>query len=158
VLFGIISQIIQLVTSIMNRAQTTDFAGDPWNGRTLEWATSSPPPEYNFALVPTVHSRDAFQAAKEAGQPHQWPDRYEAIEMPKNSMTGVFLGGMAFVSGFAVVWHIWWLAAAGLLGIVGIVIARSFVTDTTRLISADEVAANEARWKAAVLAEAAAGR
>ncbi|MGV3491991.1 MAG: cbb3-type cytochrome c oxidase subunit I [Devosia sp.] len=152
ILIGIICQGIQLVVSIRNRKTTTTFAGDPWNGQTLEWSTSSPPPEYNFAIVPTVTARDAFLTAKEAGTPYVWPERYEAIEVPRNSMTGLALGASAFVLGFAVVWHIWWLAALGLLAIIGTVIARSFATNTTRTISADEVAAVEGRWKQAVLA------
>ncbi|MEI9900611.1 MAG: cbb3-type cytochrome c oxidase subunit I [Hyphomicrobium sp.] len=140
ILCGIICQAIQLVVSIRERASTTDFAGDPWDGQTLEWATSSPPPEYNFAVPPLVHSRDAFRVAKESGQPYEWPTHYEPIEIPRNSMTGVVLGAAGFVTGFAIVWHIWWLAAIGLLAIVGTVIARSFAVDTTRIISASEVA------------------
>jgi len=154
---GIVSQIIQLVVSVRNRAQTMDFAGDPWNGRTLEWATSSPPPEYNFAVLPKIQGQDAFQAAKEAGRAYAWPQRYEPIEMPRNSMTGIVLGATAFVLGFAVVWHIWWLAAFGLAGIVGTVIARSFATGTTRIIAAEEVAQIEARWKAAIVAKGGTG-
>jgi len=149
---GIVSQIIQLVVSVRARAATMDFAGDPWNAPTLEWATSSPPPEYNFAVQPQVRSLDAFHVAKEAGQPYTWPARYKPIEMPRNSMTGIALGAMAFVLGFAVVWHIWWLAAFCLLGVIGTIIARSFATDTTRVIPAAEIAAIEARWKASVLA------
>lgn len=152
VLAGIVSQIVQLVVSIRDRTRTMNFAGDPWNAPTLEWATSSPPPEYNFAIQPQVQSLDAFRVAKEAGQPHAWPERYEPIEMPRNSMTGVILGATAFVLGFATVWHIWWLAAFGLLGIVGTIVARSFATDTTHIIPAEEVAAIQARWKTAVLA------
>jgi cytochrome o ubiquinol oxidase subunit 1 len=152
VLCGIISQIVQVTVSIRDRACTTDFAGDPWNAPTLEWATSSPPPEYNFAVQPEVHSLDAFRAAKEAGRPYPWPERYEPIEMPRNSMTGIALGAASFVLGFAAVWHIWWLAVLGLLAVVGTVVARSFATDTTRIISAEDVAATEARWKTAVLA------
>jgi cytochrome o ubiquinol oxidase subunit 1 len=152
VLAGITCQGIQLAVSIRDREKTRDFAGDPWGGQTLEWSTSSPPPEYNFATLPQVRSLDAFQAAKEAGQPHVWPEHYEPIEVPRNSVTGLLVGGGAFVLGFAVVWHVWWLAALALLGLIGIVIARSFATNTTRIISADEVAAIEGRWKAAVIA------
>lgn len=153
VLAGIICQVIQLVVSIRNRDRTTSFAGDPWGGQTLEWATSSPPPEYNFAVLPRVNSLDAFEEAKESGQPYVWPEKYDPIEVPRNSMTGVLLGGTSFVLGFAAVWHIWWLAALSLLGVIGIVIARSFATDTTRFISADEVKAHESRWHTAVLAQ-----
>ncbi len=151
VLCGIICQGIQLAVSIRNREATAVPAGDPWDGQTLEWATSSPPPAYNFAVPPVVTGRDPLLAAKEAGMPYSWPERYEAIEMPRNSVTGLALGALAFVFGFAVVWHIWWLAGAALIGLVGTVIARSFATDTTRILPAGEVAAIEARWKAAVM-------
>jgi len=153
VLSGIVCQVIQLVVSIRNRGQTTSLAGDHWGGRTLEWATASPPPEYNFAVLPQVNSLDAFEAAKAGGQPYIWPEKYDPIEVPRNSMTGVLLGGTSFVLGFAVVWHIWWLAALTLLGVIGIVIARSFATDTTRMISAEEIEANEGRWRNAILAQ-----
>jgi len=56
---GIASFLIQLVVSFIRRDQLRDTTGDPWNGRTLEWATSSPPPAYNFAFTPRVHDNDA---------------------------------------------------------------------------------------------------
>jgi cytochrome o ubiquinol oxidase subunit 1 len=150
ILCGIVSQVIQLAVSIRNRVQTTDLAGDPWNGHTLEWATSSPPPEYNFAIVPQVTALDAFQAAKDAGTPYTWPVRYEDIEVPRNTMFGMVLGALAFILGFATVWHIWWLAGLGALGVIGAIVARSFVTGTTRIIPSTEVALIETRWRDAI--------
>jgi len=152
VLCGIACQIIQFAVSIRNRKQTMNFAGDPWDAQTLEWATSSPPPVYNFAVQPVVNALDQFREMKDSGAAYAWPDRYEDIEVPRNSMTGVVLGATAFVFGFAVVWHIWWLAALGLIAIVGTIILRSFATDTARIIAAAEVAQIEERWKQAVLA------
>jgi cytochrome o ubiquinol oxidase subunit 1 len=156
VLAGIGCQVIQLVVSIRNRRETTEFAGDPWGAQTLEWATSSPPPEYNFAVPPVVSSLDAFRAMKEAGTAYEAPARYGDIEVPRNSMTGVALGAAAFVLGFAVVWHIWWLAALGLLAVAGTVIARSFAVETTRVIAAAEVAETDGRWRAIARGEGAA--
>ena len=49
---GIASQIVMFVVSIRNRDKLRDLTGDPWGGRTLEWSTSSPPPDYNFAFTP----------------------------------------------------------------------------------------------------------
>lgn len=152
VLCGIISQVVQLVVSIRDRKRTENFAGDPWDAQTLEWSTASPPPEYNFAVQPVVNSLDAFREMKDSGEAYRWPERYEDIEVPRNSVTGLALGASAFVLGFAVVWHIWWLAALGLLAIIGTVIARSFATGTTRVIPAAEVGEIEGRWKQAVLA------
>jgi cytochrome o ubiquinol oxidase subunit 1 len=146
ILCGLTSQVIQLVVSIRNRHRTTDFAGDPWDGRSLEWATSSPPPEYNFAEQPVVHSRDAFNAMKAEGTAYQRPAVYEPIEMPRNSITGLAIGAASFVFGFAVVWHIWWLALLGLAAMVGTIIARSFAASTNRLISSSEIEAHERLW------------
>jgi cytochrome o ubiquinol oxidase subunit 1 len=155
VLCGIGCQVAQLVVSIRKRHARTDHAGDPWGGQTLEWSTSSPPPEYNFAVQPVVNSLDAFQAAKDSGAAYIWPERYENIEVPRNTAVALIFGALAFLLGFAVVWHIWWLATLALLATIGTVIARSFAIDTTRIIAADQVAETEARWKAAVLAKAA---
>ncbi|WP_423065070.1 cbb3-type cytochrome c oxidase subunit I [Devosia sp. CN2-171] len=152
VLCGIGCQIVQLVVSIRNRKLTENFAGDPWDAQTLEWSASSPPPEYNFAVQPVIASLDAFREMKDRGTPYVWPDRYEDIEVPRNSVTGLALGASAFILGFAVVWHIWWLATLGLVAVIGTIIARSFATNTTRVIPAAEVAEIEGRWKQAVLA------
>ncbi len=57
---GIGSQIMMFVVSIRRREELRDLTGDPWGGRTLEWSTSSPPPDYNFAFTPVVHDSDAW--------------------------------------------------------------------------------------------------
>src|SRR5690606_18900481 len=62
---GIAAFILQIVVSYFKRDQLRDETGDPWNGRTLEWATSSPPPEYNFAFTPVIHERDAWWHMKQ---------------------------------------------------------------------------------------------
>ncbi|MDB5541103.1 MAG: cytochrome bo3 quinol oxidase subunit 1 apoprotein [Devosia sp.] len=153
ILCGLASQVIQLVVSIRHRHRTTDFAGDPWDGRSLEWTTSSPPPEYNFAVQPVVHSRDAFTAMKAEGTAYRPPGVYEPIEMPRNSITGLAIGAASFVFGFAVVWHIWWLALLGLVAIIGTIIARSFATTTNKLISSAEIEARERLWLVTVAEE-----
>jgi cytochrome o ubiquinol oxidase subunit 1 len=136
---GVIFMIVQLVESIRNRDKLRDRTGDPWNGRTLEWATSSPPPLYNFAVIPTVHAVDDFSVAKENGTAYQRPDRYEDIHMPKNTAAGILSGGLAFALGFALTWHIWWLVIVSLLGIAGLIIVRSFADDPHIIIPAAEV-------------------
>ncbi|WP_010183218.1 cbb3-type cytochrome c oxidase subunit I [Sphingomonas sp. PAMC 26605] len=143
---------IQLWVSIRDRDQNRVAVGDPWDARGLEWAISAPPPEYNFAVVPQVHGRDAFWQAKQDGFAYAPPDSYEAIEMPRNSAVGPVIGLAGAGCAFGLVWHIWWLALLGLAVAIGAVIARSFVRDTHRVISADEVAATEARWHAAIAA------
>ena len=141
---------VQLFVSIRRREQNRVFVGDPWDGRTLEWSTSSPPPEYNYAVLPQVHGRDPFLAAKHGGVAYQEPAYYVDIEMPANTATGLVIGLAAAGSAFGTVWHIWWMAIAGMLLVWGAVIARSFVTETTRTITADEVRRTEARWHRAI--------
>ena len=130
---------IQLVVSIKKRQALDDPTGDPWDGRTLEWLTSSPPAVYNFPRIPVVDEIDAFTEMKEKGAAYPRPDRYEDIEMPKNAPHGLIIGGLAFVFGFALIWYIWWLAILAALGILFTVIARSIDDDTHYTIPAAEV-------------------
>lgn len=151
ILIGVICQIIQLTVSIRQRRDIRDWTGDPWGGRTLEWATASPPPVYNFAVMPVVAEIDAFMDMKEKGVAHEQPDRYHDIVMPKNTAAGFVIGALVFVLGFGLVWHMWWLAVLGALGIVFTVIARASDDDTDYVIPAAEVARIEKQrsWQAA---------
>jgi cytochrome o ubiquinol oxidase subunit 1 len=114
ILCGIAATIAQLVVSIRTRERRRDRSGDPWNGRTLEWSTTSPPPAYNFAVLPRVESLDAFWAMKQRG-PVAPAQRYDAIEMPANSPNGFVTAFFAVVTGFALIWHVWWMAILGLV-------------------------------------------
>ncbi|MBJ7500747.1 MAG: cbb3-type cytochrome c oxidase subunit I, partial [Sphingopyxis sp.] len=107
---GIGAMLVQFAVSIWRRNELREESGDPWDGRTLEWATSSPPPDYNFAFTPVIHDLDAWYDMKSRG--HQRPvDGYRDIRMPSNTGTGMILSGFCLVMGFALVWHIWWLVA-----------------------------------------------
>ena len=135
---GIAAFLVQIAVSFMNRKALADTTGDPWNGRTLEWATSSPPPDYNFAFTPIVHDLDAWHdmKAREAGRP---TEGFRDIHMPKNTGAGVILAGLSAVCGFAMIWYIWWLAAVSLLGVVGYAIWHSFDYDRDFHIPAADV-------------------
>jgi cytochrome o ubiquinol oxidase subunit 1 len=137
---GILCQGIQLVVSIRARRPLVDATGDPWDGRTLEWLTASPPAAYNFPEIPVVEDIDAFMDMKEKGVAYRRPEHYHDIEMPKNAPHGMIIGGLAFMTGFGVIWHIWWLAIAAALGILGTVVARAWDDDILYLIPAAEVA------------------
>jgi cytochrome o ubiquinol oxidase subunit 1 len=139
ILAGIACTLIQLYVSFRDRHANRDLTGDPWDGRTLEWATSSPPAAYNFATIPEVRDRDAFWDMKERGLAYRRPDRYEDIVMPKNTGHGFVIGVLAFVFGFAMIWHIWWLALASFLAIAATVIAKSADDDAYTIIPAAEV-------------------
>jgi cytochrome o ubiquinol oxidase subunit 1 len=128
ILGGIFCQIAQLYISIRTRERRRDATGDPWNGRTLEWSTPSPPPPYNFAVLPRVEGIDAFWIMKERGR-RPAETAYEPIEMPRNSATGFVLSFFAVVTGFALIWHIWWMAIAGLLAAAATVVAFGWSDD-----------------------------
>ncbi|HEX6840202.1 MAG TPA: cytochrome o ubiquinol oxidase subunit I [Stellaceae bacterium] len=142
IFLGILCQIAQLYVSIRTREQRRDLTGDPWNGRTLEWATSSPPPAYNFAVLPRVETIDAFAHMKRTGRPPV-ERAYEAIEMPRNSPTGFVTAFFAVVTGFALIWHIWWMVILGLLAATVTVLAFGWSDEREREIAAGEIAQME---------------
>ncbi len=131
-------------TSIRDRAKHQDVTGDPWDARTLEWSTSSPPPFYNFAVIPKTGEIDSFWYQKQSGEfDINKPGEYEPIHMPKNTPTGMYVSLAAFIFGFAMVWHIWWLAILGFIGIVGFTIWHSFDDDVDYYVPVDEIEAIE---------------
>ncbi len=152
---GIAAMLVQFGVSIMRRDALRDVTGDPWGGRTLEWATSSPPPEYNFAFTPLVHDLDAWADMKRAGVLAPVAG-FRAIAMPRSTGAGVILAGLATVFGFAMVWHIWWMAGAGFAALLLTAIAHTFNTNRSTHIPATVVAATEAaRARQLALAEGA---
>jgi cytochrome o ubiquinol oxidase subunit 1 len=160
---GIALQIAQLVVSIRARAQLRDETGDPWNGRSFEWATASPPPAFNFAVLPEVSGEDAYWAFKHrtTGQPRSdEAPRYRDVEIPRNSATGFVCAFFATVMGFALIWHIWWMVAAGAVGAFATFVVFAWRDHDEDTIPADEVAridrSNQARRRV-MLSEGAAG-
>ena len=135
---AVVLQIYQVFISIRNRKKNIDTTGDPWNGRTLEWSIPSPAPFYNFAVIPEVISRDAFWEMKKKGLNLKKP-KYEDIHIPKNTSTGMFTALFCLVIGFAMVWHIWWMALVGLIGAVIVIIIRSLDENTEYVLKATEV-------------------
>jgi cytochrome o ubiquinol oxidase subunit 1 len=116
---GIALQVIQLVWSIRHRAMLRDVTGDPWNGRSLEWSVPSPPPLFNFAVLPNVEGEEAYWMIKQRAiaEQTQGPEpAYTDIHMPRNSPVGFICAFFATIVGFALIWHIWWLVLAGLAG------------------------------------------
>jgi cytochrome o ubiquinol oxidase subunit 1 len=140
IMVGIACTIVQLIVSIRTRDRRRDRSGDPWNARTLEWSIASPPPVWNFAVLPQVESEDAFWRMKQktpGGIPA--PD-YAPIEMPVNTATGFVTAFFAVVTGFALIWHIWWLAALGALGALATLLVFAWRDHDESEIPADEVA------------------
>jgi len=136
---GILCQVIMIAVSIRDRKKNADLTGDPWDARTLEWETSSPVQFYNFASLPKGEELDDFWQRKQRGEAWVKPAKYSDIHMPKNTGTGVVIGLASMVLGFAMVWHIWWLAILGLVGMIGTFIYRTFDKDVDYWVPAAEV-------------------
>ena len=138
---GIGFQLLQLFVSFLQRKQNMDLTGDPWDARTLEWDTASPPPFYNFAFVPHVDSLEPHWDNKRAAKNHaEQPKRaYEDIHMPKNTGIGFVIGILAFTFSFGMIWDIWWLAIVSAVGMFAGVVYRSFDYDIDYYVTAAEV-------------------
>ncbi|AJG21885.1 cytochrome o ubiquinol oxidase subunit I [Cupriavidus basilensis] len=140
---GIGCFLIQLVVSYRRRESLRDTTGDPWDGRTLEWSTSSPPPQYNFAFTPVIHDNDAWWQMKE--HHYQRPQQgFIPIHMPKNTSAGIILAGLSTVLGFALIWHMWLLVIVSFAAILIVAIGHTFNYKRDYYIPADDVVRTEA--------------
>jgi cytochrome o ubiquinol oxidase subunit 1 len=144
---GIGAQLLQIVVSILKRHDNRDLTGDPWNGRTLEWSVPSPAPVYNFATTPPVTTRDAFWNAKRGKAPLAQED-IRPIRLPKNSAGGLLVGGLAFLAGFGLIWHIFWLTFLAVLGLISVLLWRSNQEETEYTIPVRTIEKIEAGGKA----------
>jgi len=136
---GILAILWQLYVSVRDRDQNRDLTGDPWNGRSLEWATASPAPFYNFAHVPNITSLEQHWDDKEAGRAYVAPDKYEDIHMPRNTSAGFLVSAFGLVFCFGFVWHIWWMVGFGLAAMIFTFIARAYDRDVDYYVPAAEV-------------------
>jgi cytochrome o ubiquinol oxidase subunit 1 len=143
IVIGFVIQVVQLAISIKNRRATSDNNGDPWDGRSLEWSTVSPPPHDNFAVLPEVYGRDPHWAVKEGGVVKA--RKFEDILLPKNTGLGVYTALGAFLFGFGVIWHSIFFISLGLIIIAACVLVRGFTDDADAeyTLTAAEVAAIE---------------
>ncbi|VVE69899.1 cytochrome o ubiquinol oxidase subunit I [Pandoraea captiosa] len=136
---GILSFGVQLVVSIRDRNANRDLTGDPWDARSLEWATSSPAPFYNFAHVPRIDSLEQHWDDKARGLAYVQPTHYEDIHMPRNTGTGFVVSAFSLVMCFALIWHIWWLAGASLVATIATFLWRTYDRDVDYYVPAAEV-------------------
>ena len=148
---GILAFLIQIAVSVLNREKLRDVTGDPWGGRTLEWSTSSPPPDYNFAFTPVIHDGDAWWDMKNRGYKRPLKG-YRDIHMPSNTGAGVIISGLCLVMGLALVWYIWWLAALSFLAVIAVAIGHTFNYKRDHHIPADEVRESEDAYNRALQA------
>ncbi|MBB6582234.1 cytochrome o ubiquinol oxidase subunit I [Ralstonia solanacearum] len=151
---GIVAMLIQLGVSIRDRKKHPDLTGDPWDGRSLEWSTASPAPFYNFAHIPHITSLEQHWEDKETRRAWRQPTHYEDIHMPRNTSAGFVVSAFGLLLCFALVWHMWLVAIAGLIGTVATFILRSYDRDVDYYVSAAEVERIE-RARYAQLQEAA---
>ncbi len=148
---GAFCQVVQLVVSIWRRRQLRDETGDPWGGRSLEWATPSPPPAFNFAVLPKVYGAEPYWEVKQRAIESEHPDagRYQPIALPRNSPTGFITAFFATVTGFAMIWHIWWLVGVGLAPAYAVFVWFAWRDVQEYEIPAEEVARiDRANWQA----------
>ena len=150
ILFGIFVQFYQIFASIRDHKKNADVTGDPWDARTLEWATSSPPPFYNFAKIPHVRDRDHFHDLKKYDLAHKRPENYERIHMPKNTWAGVVISAFSVMMGFGMVWHMWWMAILGTLGMLVSWIAYAFEKEKSYYVEIEEIETIENRHHQAI--------
>jgi len=155
ILCGIILQVIQLFVSIRTRNQRREPTGDPWDGRTLEWSTPSPPPVFNFAVYPNVSGADPYWGMKQKARESMTlgaEPKYTAIEIPRNTPTGFVAAFFATATGFALIWHIWWLVIVGLAGAYATFVVFAWRDESETEIPADEVARIDKENRAARVA------
>jgi cytochrome o ubiquinol oxidase subunit 1 len=143
-LCGIALQIAQLTISIRTRQRRREPTGDPWDGRSLEWATASPPPVFNFAVLPTVTDEESYWSIKQRAREQRHlvtPEpQYEPIEMPRNSPVGFITAFFAVITGFCLIWHIWWVVVLGLICAYITFVVFAWRDDSEFVIPAEEVA------------------
>lgn len=140
---GVLCQAAQLIVSIRNRERLRDRVGDPWNGRSLEWATSSPPPAFNFAVLPDVRGEEAYWGMKQRALAQQQlaaEPNYQPVELPRNASIGFVTAFLASVTGFALIWHIWWLVVLGLVAACGAFVVFAWRPEAQWVVPAAEVA------------------
>jgi cytochrome o ubiquinol oxidase subunit 1 len=139
---GIGCLIMQILVSIYKRKELRDVTGDPWDGRTLEWSTSSPPPDYNFAFTPVVHDNDTWADMKKNGYQRPLKD-FVAIHMPKNTWAGFGIAAISAAVGFGIIWHMWLLVGLSFVAMMVAIIKHTFDYKRDYYIPADQVVRTE---------------
>jgi cytochrome o ubiquinol oxidase subunit 1 len=140
---GVFCQAIMFYISIRDRKKNRDVTGDPWGGRTLEWSISSPPPFYNFAIIPDAGELDSFWFMKKNRVAYKKPEGYKKIHMPKNSSAAIILALFGTMLGFSLIWHIWWLVSISFVAMIVTWIVKSFDEDVDYYVPASDVEIND---------------
>lgn len=129
-LFMAIGVITLVVNIIITTKKNVRVGNDPWeDGRTLEWAISSPPPFYNFAQTPLVRGLDTYWIEKMEGNKSgiTAAEPVADIHMPHGSIIPFFMSLGLFIAGFGAMFrteYSWGLAVL-IIGLVWTFIAMS---------------------------------
>lgn len=145
---GIAVFVLQLAYSVLKRHELRDTTGDPWDGRTLEWSVPSPAPHYNFAITPTVSRIDEWWYQKKDGLKQLKHSDYQDIYMPKNTGLGIAIGAAVGLAGFALIWHIWWLAFVSVAAAISCTMYRGMQDDVEYKITAQELYEHDRKARA----------
>lgn len=139
IFLGVALQVLHLIVSVIERKKNMDTTGNPWNAGTLEWSTVSPPPPYNFAVIPHV---DDLYPLWEGHKKHEKPV-YHSFHMPKNTGLGFFIGGFSFLFSWGAIWQMYWLLPVGIIGTLVCLILRLADRHTEHTLSPSEIEITE---------------
>jgi cytochrome c oxidase subunit I len=139
--FGMsIGTILFLVNIAVSAKSAKRAPADPWDGRTLEWAIPSPPPEYNFAQTPLVRGLDALWVEKMAGNKGVTPaEPLGSIHMPSGSFLPFVMSVGLFIAGFGFMYHNYVVVVIGLAINFACMLLRSLKDDPGYHIEPDEI-------------------
>ncbi|HLS22902.1 MAG TPA: cytochrome c oxidase subunit I [Pseudogracilibacillus sp.] len=142
-LMGIASVIF--IINIIVSARGEQAAADPWDGRTLEWSVSSPPPYYNFEQLPLVRGLDPLWIEKMEGDGTIPPgEPLDDVHMPSGSILPFLMSLGFFISGFGFIYQtdsvFWYIALYGGLAFsIAMMIIRSVKDDYGYYIPKEEL-------------------
>ncbi|WP_147802430.1 cytochrome c oxidase subunit I [Alkalicoccus halolimnae] len=131
---------ILLVINVLISRKNTDNVQDPWDGRTLEWATTSPVQEYNFAQTPLIRDLDALWYEKMSGNGKmKAAEPLDEIHMPNGSILPIFIALGLSIAAFGVIYSAWFVIGAGLLLTFAMMFIRSIKEDHGYHIPVSEI-------------------
>lgn len=129
---------------------TRQLDGDVWGvGRTLEWATPTPVPKYNFATLPEVDSIDALIEMKKKGETTFDKRKLSRIHMPNDTGQPFIMTAIMFFASFFLVFEWITLAVIGLIATIVMMIIRSFDYRDGYHFEVDEIGSIESELRGA---------
>lgn len=140
-----IGSLIFIFNIFYSKAKSGPAPADPWDGRTLEWSISSPPPYYNFEQLPLVRGLDPLWIEKTEGNGQIPPgEPLDDVHMPNGSFIPFLMGLGFFVSGFGFIYqtshNLWYIALYGGLAFsIGCMVVRSLKDDHGYYIPKEEL-------------------